>query len=379
VDCTGKDSSTARSFVLDISSVGGVLLYTVPGTPHIMDGKIKYSFAFHVPATFDGVGTKIISFRYVPYNKKDIPLSNYDDTYGELIEDPLLLNYTVNAELHMVNIEEKPKDTDFFYGNTITYRFRARDSVSNRYVTAGQNGNIFLSLKHQQPGRSRTFISTNQPATHYVDAKGNAEGFLIRWSINPNAVRGPATLSIAGQDADGNTIPFYREGKKEEVQFMVSIGGDITVQSNVYTALVSEASETAFVVGFNLFCQDRALLDAQLKCAVSYGSDQTSSQELFQVPVAVNEKGYEVSWTSPHEKVLPGQYRLSFYREVDRVRGDSEKKKEGEAEEPLKPLFELNHTVQPISTTRFPFSTEFLAVITLGASFSFIWYRKSKY
>ncbi len=80
---------------------------------------------------------------------------------------------------------------------------------------------------------------------------------------------------------------------------------------------------------------------------VSYKSEPTANfQEVFQLPVATNDAGtYETSWTVPHQRAPSGEYKLQFFREVDRLRAEDKTKKD--TAEDIKPLFELtmSHTV----------------------------------
>ncbi len=50
-----------------------------------------------------------------------------------------------------------------------------KDTLSNKLVFAGksESANIFLELKHSQSGK--TFVSSNQAASHYVDANGKPQ------------------------------------------------------------------------------------------------------------------------------------------------------------------------------------------------------------
>jgi hypothetical protein len=310
-------------------------------------------------------------------------LSNFDSVYGETYDESTLLSFVVNAELHMVEVEGQPQASDFFYGNEISFKFKLRDSVSKKTVVATERSNVFLSLKHQQQsGRSRTFTSTVQPATHFFDSNGKPQGFLIKWSINPNAVKGAGFLTISAQDADGSNILVYKDGAKEEVQFKVNIGGEIDVKWNFYTTKDTLLEETAFIVEFNLSCQERRLKDAQLRCTVVRQdlNDKSVSEEMFQLPVALSAEGlYEVSWTVPHKNARSGEYHFQFFREVDRLRSETTEKKGSDSEEPVKPLVEITAQFQAPSSGSLPFRTEFFVVLALGALFFGVNYKKSKY
>ncbi len=75
-----------------------------------------------VTATLDSIGVNVISFRYETAYGQVIDLDSYNSVYGELFEDPTALNFTVSAELQMVDVLEKPDHGDFFYGNEIVFK-----------------------------------------------------------------------------------------------------------------------------------------------------------------------------------------------------------------------------------------------------------------
>lgn len=352
-------SEHKRDFYLDLKSVGGVLLRSIKG--NFESG--KYTFSFDVAPTLDNLGTNVVSFRYVPSVGEEVILSNYDSELEELFDETHLLKYTVKSELVLVEVQQRPSDDDFFYGNEINFKFKVKDNVSGQYILAGapELANVYLSLQHVTSG-GRHFTSVNQSAVHYFDKSGKPEGFLVRWTINPNAVSGPGILKIVAQDADGNSLALKEKGK--EVVYQVNIGGKIE-HSNVESfTSARDGPESVFVVEFNLSCQNRPLKDAQLKCIVHL-EDQDS--ELFNLPVATNEDGvYSVSWSAPHKMTPSGNYVLNFYREVDRsVKADS-------------PLFSLSIPFEG-KPAQLPVRVEFLVVFLLASLFYTAFSRRSKY
>lgn len=352
-----------RSFFMDVSSPAGVIIQSIRGVPDAA----KYTFTLNLAPVIENIGTNSISFKYVTANNKEISLSNYDSSLKELIEDATL-SFVVDAELHASNFQERPTKGDFFYGNDITYKFQIKDAKSGKVVVAGNSeaANVFLELKHQQTGKDRAIVSTSEPATHYFDAEGKPQGFLIEWNINPNAVSGAGILSIGVRNADGAAIPLYEEKSKEPIQLNVNIGGEIDVNSNIKTISTLETTQTAFLINFDLKCQNRALKDAQLRCVVSRSSFDGQFYELFQVPVATNEAGnYETSWTTAHKASPSGEYKFQFFREVDKSSD--------------KPLFELSTVHQAAPTGQLPVKTEFLVALLLAAAFAGVTFKKSKY
>jgi len=265
-----------RVFYMEISTPQGNVLSEVQGkaaSSSISRDKVSYTFEYNVPATFDGVGTNVISFKYViGANKEAIKLENYDSKIGELFEDTVLLNFTVISELYMVDIKSKPETTTFKYGNTYTYRFRIKDQRSTKIVKAGFNpsATVYLSLLHTEEGRSKSYVSARIAAVVPRDSKTKDE-FEISWSINPNAVKGTGTLLISVLDADGNNVDVYKEGSaKQPVKYTVTIGGDIEKKHNTYSTELRDTRETVFVVDFLLLCEGKRLEDAQLKANVLY-------------------------------------------------------------------------------------------------------------
>eukprot|EP01087_Luapelamoeba_hula_P004808 TRINITY_DN1477_c0_g1_i1.p1 TRINITY_DN1477_c0_g1~~TRINITY_DN1477_c0_g1_i1.p1 ORF type:complete len:1004 (+),score=192.45 TRINITY_DN1477_c0_g1_i1:187-3198(+) len=414
-DINGKPTGPRRSFYMDVSSVNGALLRSVAGTPSNIDnGNTRYSFAVPVTPTLDALGTNVVSFRYVPANGDDVVLSNYDSSNSELYEDAAALNYTVKSDLYMVDVQEKPTAQDYYYGNEISYRFGLKDAVTGQRVTKGNtdNANVYLSLQHQDEDKTtRSFASTNEPATEVVGADGKSS-FYIKWAINPNAVQGQGYLALSAQDADGNRAPLYVEGSKSTpVRYDVNIGGNITVHSETYSTSDVAYEQTAFVAQFTLSCQDKQLRNAQLQCSVHPAGASASSPALVELlPVATSRFGaYAVSFTLPHAEVPSGEYVFRCYREVDRRRAAEAKelleKKRRIAEElkqfgehsssssssstdsagagavgtALEPLFSISLRHSAPYTGRLPVRTEYLALALFGAVFFYASYQKKLY
>jgi len=372
---TSKNAES-RTFYLDISSHGGILIRSIAGVQDMSSKDfLKYTFSFVIDPLIENIGIHLVTFRYVTSNQKNIHLNNYDSVTKELFED-IALSFSVVAELHVTNIQEKPSKNDFFYGNEINYKFQVKDAISGKIVVSGkiETANVFLEVKHQT-GQDKSFVSTIQPASLYLEG-GNPQGFFIEWVINPNAISGAGVLSVVAKNVDGQTIELYEEKQKTPLSLNINIGGNIDVNFHSHHYVLETQSST-FLVDFNLKCQDKSLKNAQLRAVVSFKNEEESSfRDLFQLPVAFNKDGqYETSWTSPHDKTPTGEYRLQFYREVDRVRS-SEKKKDSED---AAPLFELkiSHTASP--TGQLPVRTEFMMVIILAITFGRAYWKKSQY
>jgi len=385
-DAEKRDISRQRVFVLDVSSANGVALQRVLAIPQMTTSKtLRCAFLIDLLPTLDTLGNRILSFKYISSNGEEIELANYDSSIGELFDDSVLLSYSVNSELHLVDVEESPNRTEFYYGDMINFRFRIKDSISGNYVLSGVSNstNVNMQLKHLQGSKGKTFISVNSPAVMHINTSDNRSEYLIRWDINPNAVRGSGFLTLVVLDADGNTIPVYVDKLKQEVQYSVTIGGDIDLQS---TFFVSDAKtkEAAFIYAFQLFCQGRPLPNAQLRAVLSFRAGEEDDLTVLAVfPVAIGDVGYEVSWTMPHRKAPTGQYLLQFYREGDRIKileGQSLKANStSDFEDSVKPLFEANLVYQGPSIYKLPIRSQTLATFFLFAAFVFLYFRKTAY
>jgi len=280
--------------------------------------------------------------------------------------------------LHVVEMPEKLNRDDFTYGSDVVFKFKVKDAITNQIVVANapELANVYLSLKHAQSGKSRTFTSTNQPAHVVRDAQGKITGFRIEWSITPNAVRGPGLLTVNVQDVDGTVNPLYKEKSKDEVQFNVNIGGEISVKSETTTFSSFDSKQSGFLTQFHLECNKKRLKDAQLRGSVVYrATKEDVGVELFQLPVATNDEGlYEVSWIVPSQKAKTGEYQLKFLREVDRLRTD-----QATSEEASKALFEISFHYEANNVNNFPVKTEFFAVLLLGLTFFWINTKRADY
>jgi hypothetical protein len=405
-DVNGKPAASQRRFVMDVHSRKGALLRTVVGKAQGTE-TAKYVFEVPVTATLDVIGLNVVSFRYVSASGHSVELAGFDSHFGELIEDPASLNYTVSANLQIVDVKEQPKATTFAYGQVVQFRFRVKDVLSGSYISVGENeqANVYLSLKHVDETKGRPFVSANEAATEEVNEKGVKE-FVIQWAINPNAVQGAGVLSLSAQDADGNVVELSDVTTGKPVQLEVTVGGDIQVEHSSYsTSDATTYRETAFVVQFGLSCQNESLTNAQLRASV-YRDEQLV---LSLLPVSTSEEGlYSVSWGSAHDASPSGLYKLKFFREVDRKRAVEahefqEKKKKREeqlkqleegsevaaaqddvkeeliVENIVSPLFEISHSHVAPSTSKLPIRAEVILAFLLGGAFLAISYQKKHY
>jgi len=344
VDHSGAEVASKRKFFMDVATPSGLVLTSIAGVPvPTQTSHSRYEFALDIPATLDFLGNNLVSFRYVPVRGSPIKLQPYDSFFNEPYEDAAALNFTVSAELRMVDVVEKPSATDFHYGTEIVFRFKVRDFKTGKLIHTGtqEHANIFLLLQHMQSGRAKPLITARQPAV----ADQASDSFIIRWPIDANALRGPGVITLIAQDADGKALPLLMEGKDEQaVEIKIRIGGNIRVESTSYTtALIKNLQSTVFSVQFKLYCQKVALHAAQLRAAVLRLDPSTKAfTQVADLPVATSPSGhYQVSWSVPHDKAAPGEYRLAFFREVDRFRAEESREyRERRARKEGKPIEE---------------------------------------
>jgi hypothetical protein len=359
VALAGKDGG-ARTFLLDVKSPGGVLLHSVKGSSQT--GRV--AFELPLSATFDSIGTQLISFRFIAANGDTVQLANYDSAAGELYDESNAVAFSVPVDLVFQPLGDKPAASAFVYGADIAYNFNVKDSISGLALKAGkvEAANVYLSLRAADGGRGQVSV--------HIPAKASAKGLAINWSINPNAVRGVGVVELAAEDADGNSYPLHEEGKKENVQLSVNIGGDIAVKHETISSTVFDRRgnpKTAFVVKFSLACKGKALTGAALKAVVEHVSEAGVATAVASgLPVATSGSAYEVSWSSAGRSPS-GTYRIRFYREADRVRGDSAG------------IFELSIPHESGAATKLPVRTEFIAVIACLGLYLAAHSRRNKY
>eukprot|EP00005_Dracoamoeba_jomungandri_P001968 CAMPEP_0174261362 /NCGR_PEP_ID=MMETSP0439-20130205/11380_1 /TAXON_ID=0 /ORGANISM="Stereomyxa ramosa, Strain Chinc5" /LENGTH=986 /DNA_ID=CAMNT_0015345823 /DNA_START=77 /DNA_END=3037 /DNA_ORIENTATION=+ len=399
-DVAGNKVAAQRKFFMDVKSPAGSLLHTIAGKPESGDNKQSvYSFEIEVSPSLDSIGSNLVSFRYETASGQSIDLSNYDSNSGELYEDSSVLSYKVNAELHMVDVKEQPSTNDYYYGNTINFRFKVLDKISGANVERGNNeqANVYLSLEHRDENRAKKFVSANEAATQEGDE------YSIVWSINPNAVQGDGHLIISAQDADGNHLPLLND-KNKPVVYEVNIGGEINVESSTFSTSEFNFDDLTFISQFTLACQGKSLEGAQLKASVVRRASEGDEVLLENLPVATSDSGeYSLSFFFPIEEAPSGTYTLNFYREIDRKRAleakqlkekkrlreeqlrqfsegeEAESQEPEEAEEKLEPLFtiDIKHTAP--TKGQLPVRTEVIALVLFGGVFFMFSYQKKHY
>ena len=350
----------ARNFLLDLKSPGGVLLHSVKGASQ----GSRVSFELPLAATFDSIGTHLVSFRFVAANGEATQIANYDSAANELYDENNAVAFTVAVDLVFQPVGAKPAASAFVYGADIAYNFKVKDALSGLEVKPGhvEAANVYLALRAADGGRGQVSV--------HLPAKASDKGLSVQWTINPNAVRGAGVVELAAEDADGNAYPLHEEGKKESVQLQVNIGGSIDVTQEAVATTVFDRRgnpKTAFVVKFALACKGKSLSGAALKAVVDHVSEAGVATTVASgLPVATSGADYEVSWAAAN-RAASGTYRIRFFREADRVKADSAA------------VFEIAVPHESGATTKLPVRTEFLAVLALLGLYLAAHQRRSKY
>jgi len=111
-----------------------------------------------------------LSFRYSPVVdgvSETYTLLNYDSKFSELFEDSFSPNYTVNADLELVDIKALATDEDFYYGNEVLYEFGVQDALSKAFILPDPevpSSTAYLVLSHLDVERGRKFQDELIPA-----------------------------------------------------------------------------------------------------------------------------------------------------------------------------------------------------------------------
>jgi hypothetical protein len=306
--------SDSRHFVLDLVTPNGAVVRSIAGVPVEDAANLRYLFEAPVAPTVDSIGTFQLAFRYVSASGESVALLSYDSEFGEQYDDASLLSYTVNAELHVAELES-PDVSDFFYGNKISFQFSVVDAISDSPVFAGEGASgVYLSLA--------PLAKADQGRTTEVAAKQHGKEFALRWEVSPNAVQGASVLSLFARNAAGTHIPLLQAGDSQEaVSFQVSVGGEIDIDAHSAVNADHTMAKASFVATVALSCRGKPLHNAELVCSVYSESTGTEVAGLEALSVASNGNGvYSVSWSAAHGDLASDEYQIRFYREVDRIR-----------------------------------------------------------
>jgi len=375
-------SGYSRQFFLDISTTSGVVVNSISG--QYENG--RYSFEQSIPASYGSLGSFVITFRYESATGTSVELDNFEN--GEISEEPL--TFTVSARL-AATVLEQPSSTNFFYGNDISYRFQVVDEVTGSSVALGQSGGIFLNLFSFDSRKGKSFLSTK------LAAEQDGDDLVINWKVNPNAASGEGSLVLVAEGPGGDSIPLLVNGK--EFTTTINIGGEIKEDVRMFSTDDFYSSQTAFIVEFELSCNDIVLRDVKLRAVVFY-----EREEIGSTPVGVSGDKYLASWNSLHIEAESGTYTVRFYREADQQRAaeneewrqkqlrDKQREAElsGEAFDEAKflaslesvevePLFSVSIPHRQVTRGGLPFGTEWLIFIPTLIGFFYFDRIKGQY
>jgi len=369
-----KQKQAARRFFMDVVSVTGATVSVVPGASEFDDNdKLIYKFSVPLSSSIESIGSPALRFRYAAADGNSIPLQNYDNAAGEVYDANRLLSYTVKADLRLKNLQTTrfPTAGKLDYGDSVLFSFQVVDKVSGQTVTGSGENTVYLALKSED--KSGPYISARVAA---VSAKGHDEQdeskFRVEWVVNPNAVKGKATLELLALGADGRDIEILSEDGKPW-RTAVNVGGELSVKETVTSNAVidprSNAEGAVFSLNFKLHSGETSLPGAKLFARVS-----NKKGELLTAPVVEGKDedgeytGYSVAWTLPSEIAIAGDYKVDFFRESDKRRLASKVD--------VEPFFSLKvHFGGPV-TSVLPIRTEYIVIAVLASAFISAVFRK---
>jgi hypothetical protein len=344
----------ARKIHLNVQAENSEVLLTVPGA--FQPGTGQYSFAFNIPATFDAIGSHSVTFSYEATNGDRFPLKLFNSKTNYLYDVGEAFSYSVDTLLVVTDDKSAPKAGKLEYGNDIKFTFKVYDEISKQNIWAGTHeATAYLVLRHDE-GKPSEFTSIKQSI-----GEVNHNYFSVDWSVNPNALKGPAVLALVAQAADGKEVPLLTAAKKPWT-VNVDIGGVITVSQQSYSGKLNE-DQVSFFVEFELTCQSKKLKGAQLVAIVHFNDGGS-----IEVPVAVGAFGrYQVSWILNGKNAIAGDYKIDVFRNVDKKRNEA-----------AEPFLSITHNHVPPATSPLPIRTEFAVLIIFLASFIWISMKKNE-
>jgi len=157
--------------------------------------------------------------------------------------------------LSVVEDKDSVKEGKLEYGNAVEFTFKILDEVSKKNVWSGKNdATAYLLLRHDS-GKPSAFSSVKHGINEITHQNGKQLYFSVEWSVNPNAFKGPAVLSLVYQDADGTEVPLLKGSQPWGVN--VDIGGEIEVTQKGHSAVLGQSDSFSFFVAFDLSCQQK--------------------------------------------------------------------------------------------------------------------------
>merc|ERR1711879_882655 len=247
------------------------------------------------------------------------------------------------------------------------------------------------NLNHFDAAKGKSFVSTK------LAAEQDGDDLVINWKVNPNAASGKGSLVLGAEGPGGDSVPLLVGGK--EFKTDIDIGGEIKETVQMYSTDDFYSSQTAFIVQFELSCNEVLLRDVKLRAVIFY-----EGEEIGSTPVGVSGDTYLASWDSLHIEAESGTYAVRFYREADQQRASENEEwkqkqlrdKQREAElsgetfdeaaflaslefVEVEPLFSVTIPHRQVSRGGLPFGTEWLIFIPAALGFLYFDRIKSQY
>jgi len=279
----------------------------------------------------------------------------------------------VKTDLRLKNFQSSrfPTDGKLNYGDNVLFSFQVVDLVSGEIVAAAGENTVYLALRSED--KSGSYISARVAA---VAAKGEDEDaeskFRVDWIVNPNAVKGKATLELLALGGDGKDVEVVNEDGKPW-RTAVNVGGELSVSETFAANAVVDArtndESAVFALNFQLRSGETSLPGAKLFARVSNKKGALLTAPVVEGKDAEGEyTGYSVSWVLSNVDAPAGTYKVDFFRESDRRRLASKVE--------VEPFFTLNVPFGGAVTSVLPVRTEYLVLLVLGAAFVSVVFRK---
>jgi len=369
-----KQKQASRRFFMDVVSASGATISVVPGSSEFDDNdKLFYKFSVPLSSSIDSLGSPALRFRYATADGNSIPLQNFDSASGELYEANRALSYTVKADLRLKNFQSSrfPTDGKLNYGDNVLFSFQVVDLISGETLVGTGENTVYFALRSED--RSGSYISARVPAGA---AKGEEEEagdkFRVDWIVNPNAVKGKATLELLALGGDGKDVEITNEDGKPW-RTAVNVGGELSIKETLSANAVVDPrtndESAVFSLNFHLRSGETVLPGAKLFARVSNKKGAVLTAPVVEGKDADGEyTGYSVSWVLPNEVASAGSYKVDFFRESDRRRLAQKVD--------VEPFFTLTVPFDGAVTSVLPVRTEYLVLLVLGAAFVSVVFRK---
>ncbi|KAJ3432159.1 geranylgeranyl transferase type-2 subunit beta [Anaeramoeba flamelloides] len=375
------------NFFMEVTTPSGEVVKTVESElGETENGMLIISFNYEIAPILNNLGTNIVNFYYLTATGQSIPLTNLENRFKEeseeeteeqeeeeeANEDFSQLSFNVDHNLQMTEVSNYPNEDDFFYGNKIVYVFKVLDTISEKLISQEEENTesdfgIYLELLHKESAEEESeFISVSELA------KVSKDTFMIKWTINPNAIKGEGKIRIIGKRGSETRINILQEQKEgEESKYCVydiAIGGEINVNHELYQTLTKYSSKTVFFIEFELQCKQKTLEGAKLYSTLKYVGDNKDKSQVIDDNLYVNhhDKKYQVTFVDKHENVKPGKYEMVFYRDIDQQRAARN------GWDTVEPLFSVEIPHPKLKPIQSSISGQFILIALLGAIFVWI-------